>query len=341
MSKLKQIVNLESLKKQLEEIETDTILLVVDTNVYNIYRKDFDFLKWKNKKVHLWKCPEGEGTKVFEELKNCLEFFLSRGIHRNAHLVAFGGGACSDFGGLVASLILRGIKWSVVPTTTLSMIDASIGGKVAINSDSGKNLIGAFHMPEAIYFVSQFIETLDRGTRQCGNGELFKYAFLDIRIYNAIINSQKQDEIITLCANYKQKVVEEDFKESNKRKVLNLGHTFGHAIERIYKIPHGVAVAWGMVIMFSIYDQSHNLIEMKKLLEFIDLNMSESPWHNKNFPIEEIMTLVTKDKKSVTTTEIEIILVDEIGLPAIKKVSFEELERKLREKQDVLRKFMF
>lgn len=341
MSKLRQIVNLDSLKKQLEEIDTDTILMVVDTTVYNIYRKEFDFLKWKNKKVHLWKCLEGESTKVFDELKNCVEFFLSRGIHRNAHLVAFGGGACSDFAGLVAALLLRGISWSVVPTTTLAMIDAAIGGKVAINSESGKNLIGAFHMPENIYFVYQFNESLDRATRQCGNGELFKYAFLDIKIYSAIINGAKQEDVIALCAEYKQKIVEDDFKESNKRKILNLGHTFGHAIERIYKIPHGVAVAWGMVIIFTIFDQEKNLIEMKKLLEFIDLDLTESPWHNKSFPIEEIMNLVARDKKSISQEEIEVILLDEIGLPSINKVSFIELEKKLREKQDVIRKFMF
>lgn len=341
MSKLRSIVNFESLKKQIEDIETDILLLVVDTNVYNIYRKEFDFLKWKNKKVHLWKSLEGENTKNFDELKHCLEFFLSKGIHRNAHLVAFGGGACSDFSGLVASLLLRGISWSIVPTTTLSMIDAAIGGKVAINSESGKNLVGAFHMPENIFYVSKFLETLDRDNRNCGNGELLKYCYLSNEIFEAVTSEQSLEKVIGLCADYKQSIVNEDFKETGSRKFLNLGHTFGHAIEKIYKIPHGIAVAWGMIIIFSIFDQNEHLVEMKKLISHLDVDMSESPWFNKTFPVSDMMAYIQKDKKVQTAEEIDIVLVDVIGKPYTKRVSFVEIEKRLKERQDDIRKFLF
>ncbi len=341
MSSIKDIVNFDSLKKQIEEIDTDLILLVVDSNVYNIYRTKFDFLKWKNKKVFLWKSLDGESTKTYDELKHCLEFFLSKNIHRNAHLVAIGGGACSDFGGMVASLILRGIKWSVVPTTMLSMIDAAIGGKVAINSEYGKNLVGAFNLPENIYIVNDFLKTLDKSNVYCGNGELFKYCFLNKEIYQAVVADREISEVISMCAAYKQSIVEQDFKESGMRKYLNLGHTFGHAIEKIYKLPHGVAVAWGMVIIFKLYDLEHSLVEMKTLLDHIEIDMKESVWFNKNFPVDEIMTYIMKDKKVASNTEIDIVLSPNIGEVEIRRVSFNELNERLLRKEDELRRFIF
>ena len=340
MSNLLNVKSLEVLKKEFEKLNTDTILLVVDANVYNLYRKSFDFLNIKGKKVHIWKCLDGEETKDYDELKHCLEFFLSKGVHRRSHLIAIGGGACSDFAGLVASMLLRGVHWSVVPTTLLSMIDASIGGKVAINSEYGKNLVGAFHLPDNIYIHQDFLDTLDSSNINSGRGELLKYCFLDKEIGKMILDEHNFNEVIQSCAKYKQQIVEEDFKESGKRKVLNLGHTVGHVLERIFNLPHGVAVAWGILVIFKMYDDSKNLIMLKEFSGKLSINLEQPPWHNKSFPIDDIMNYIRKDKKAVTSEELDIIKIQEIGSPEIERIKFSEFEKNLSEKVDELRKFI-
>lgn len=339
MSKLLNVASLEELHSKLEKIESDTILMVVDANVYNLYRKSFDFLNVKGKKVHLWKCLEGEETKVYDELKHCLEFFLSKGVHRNSHLVAFGGGACSDFAGLVASMLLRGVSWSVIPTTLLSMIDAAIGGKVAINSEYGKNLVGAFHMPDEVLIYQGFLNTLDSENLNSGKGELLKYCFLKNEIGEEVLLSSDLTNVINMCAEFKQEIVEDDFKEGGKRKTLNLGHTIGHALEKIFYLPHGIAVCWGMLVMFKIFDDVPSLIKLKEYGMKLGVPLDLPPWHNKSFPVESIMSYIQKDKKSVSTDEIDIILAND-GEISIKRISFQELENKLSEKVDELRKFI-
>ncbi len=340
MSNIESIENLEELHSKIENIETDLILLVVDANVYNLYRKKFNFLKFEGKKTYVWKCLEGENTKDFDELKHGLEFFLSKGVHRKAHLVAFGGGACSDYAGLMASMLLRGVCWSVVPTTLLSMIDASIGGKVAVNSEYGKNLVGAFHMPENIYVMENFLETLPQDFIDAGKGEMIKYCFLSQKIYNLVIDKADFSTIINSCAEYKQSIVEQDFKEGGVRKLLNLGHTIGHAIEKIYKLEHGIAVLWGLVAIFNIYEEKSNLVELKKIIDALDLDVGESPWYNKSFSVEEIMNYIRTDKKSSSSERLDIIKAKKIGECVVENVSFIEIEQKLTEKKNELRKFI-
>lgn len=339
MSKLLNILSLEELHNKISQIESDTILMVVDANVYNLYRKSFDFLKIEGKKVHLWKCLEGEQTKVYDELKHCLEFFLSKGVHRNSHLVAFGGGACSDFAGLVASMLLRGIEWSVIPTTLLSMIDASIGGKVAINSEYGKNLVGAFHLPQNIFIYQGFLNTLDTENLNSGKGELLKYCYLDKEIGKKVITSHDYTAVIEDCAKFKQAIVEDDFKEGGKRKILNLGHTIGHAFEKIFAMPHGISVCWGLLVIFKMYDDTQSLIRLKEYGGRLSLPLDLPPWHNKSFPVEMIMEYIKKDKKAVSTGELDIILIEDEEV-VIKRESFEVFQSKLSEKADELRKFI-
>jgi len=339
VSNLTNVNSLDDLYQKISSIESDTILIIVDANVYNLYRKSFNFLSIKDKKVHLWKCLEGEQTKVYDELKHCLEFFLSKGVHRKAHLVAFGGGACSDFAGLVASMLLRGINWSVIPTTLLSMIDASIGGKVAINSEYGKNLVGAFHLPDSVYLYQGFLNTLDSENLNSGKGELLKYCFLDKEIGDAVIVDNDLNSVIEKCALFKQQIVEEDFKEGGRRKVLNLGHSIGHALERIFYLPHGIAVCWGMLVIFKMYEDNSSLIKLKEFGNKLGLPLDMPPWHNKSFPVGEIMSYIKKDKKAVSTGELDIILMEE-NEAIIKRVSFDDFEARLSEKVDELRKFI-
>ena len=171
---------------KINELETSSILLVVDENILQLYEDQFEEFKSKlhpKKKIITWTCIYGETTKTIPEYERCVEYFLQEGVNRNSHLIAWGGGATSDFAGFVAATILRGINWSVIPTTLLSIIDASIGGKVAVNTRSGKNLIGAFHLPENIWIDQSFISTLPKGEITSGQGELIKYLLLSEQIY--------------------------------------------------------------------------------------------------------------------------------------------------------------
>ena len=260
-------------------------------------------------------------------------------MHRKAHVIALGGGALSDFAGFVAATLLRGLSWSIIPTTLLSMVDASIGGKVAINSQESKNLIGAFHLPENVWINLDSLKTLSKGEVDSGKGEIVKYCFLSEDIYCLAINNSPLEMIVKSCADYKVRLTSQDFKEGNQRKFLNLGHTFGHAIEQIYQLPHGVAIIWGMLIMFELFPQSNLKEELKTLVKHLDLDLSVgSPWFNKTFPIDKIMDHIRKDKKVMANNQIDLVLINAIGEPFLKPQSLDKLEQILEQKKNELKK---
>ena len=335
-SDLKAIIN------SISKIESDTLLLVVDNKVYSLLEQEMDIVQEiqnKGKKVILWKSSEGEKAKSFDEYQCCVEFFLEKGIHRNCHLVAIGGGATTDFGGFVASTLLRGIKWTCVPTTLLAMIDAGIGGKTGINSKSGKNLIGSFYLPENVYINTAFLQTLPQREISSGLGEMIKYSFLNRSIYEELIKGKDYKEQIINCAQFKQQIVEEDFLELKNRKFLNLGHTFGHGLERIYNIPHGIAVVWGMALIFKIIQEENYLSELRLLLDILKWQEVDPPWHNKRFPSKDLYDYISRDKKRTSRNSIDLILLDKIGTPKIEKFFLDDLEKKLDKHESKLRIF--
>jgi 3-dehydroquinate synthetase len=332
-------IELDSIISEINNLETDTVLLVVDHVVWSLYAKDLMIEKIENKKVLFWKSPDGEKVKNINDFQNAVEFFLEKGIHRNAHLVAIGGGAVSDFAGFIAATILRGISWSIVPTTLLSMVDASIGGKVAINSKSGKNLIGAFHMPTNVWICPKFLATISEVEKNSGMGEVLKYCFLEYNIYNLAIQKASIESIIDSCAQYKQKLTNEDFKELGIRRILNLGHSFGHALEYIYNLPHGDAVMWGMVLIFKVFGAEKNINDVISLKDALGIPGKNPPWFNKEFPTDKIMTYLSKDKKISALSSIDLVLVRDIGDSLIERKTFEEIETALETAKDDLRKF--
>ena len=323
----------------LAKLKADTILFVTDEEVWDQYKGHFPFDEFlKEKQVHRFIARKGEMAKTFREYEGCLEFFLEKGVHRKSHLVALGGGALSDMAGFVAATLLRGILWSVIPTTLLSMVDASIGGKVAINSLYGKNLVGAFHLPQKVYLNTSFLQSLPSQEVMSGKGEIIKYAFLDRNIYDLIMNENGLDSIMQNCANYKLKITTEDFKEADKRKILNFGHSFGHAVEKIYGLPHGVAVLWGIAILFKITKDHKHFEYLTQLVDAMDFDIQYPPWHNHEFPVEEMLKLVGKDKKLTNADEIELITIPDIGGPSIRKYSLGSLRSMLTGALDEIRK---
>ncbi|MFA6236922.1 MAG: 3-dehydroquinate synthase family protein [Bacteriovorax sp.] len=332
-------IALESIIDEINKLDTDTVLIVADHLMWSHYSKDLVLEKIENKKVIFWKAPDGEKVKNISEFQNAVEFFLEKGIHRNAHLVAIGGGAISDFSGFIAATILRGISWSVVPTTLLAMVDASIGGKVAINSKSGKNLIGAFHMPTNVWISPKFLNTLPETEKESGMGEVLKYCFLDYGIYDLAIKKAPIEKIIDACAMFKQKLTYEDFKETGVRRILNLGHSFGHALEFIYNLPHGEAVMWGMVLVFKVFGSEKNVNDIISLKNALNIPGKNPPWFNKEFPTDKIMTYLSKDKKISALSSIDLVFVQDIGNAQIERKTFEEIQSLLENGKDELRKF--
>lgn len=333
------LCSVSEIVSNINKLEERLIIIISDSRVSEFYLDDIQSQINSTKRVIVYKAPEGELSKTFIEYERCLELLISKKVHRKAHVIALGGGALSDFAGFVAATLLRGLSWSIIPTSLLSMVDASIGGKVAINSKEMKNLIGSFHLPRNVWINPDFLESLPASELDSGKGEIIKYCFLNNDIYSLVFNDAPMERIVKACAEYKKALTEEDFKEGHKRKVLNLGHTFGHALERIYQLPHGVSVVWGMLLIFEVYQKGEHKDELKSLCEKMQINLGEgSPWLNKTFPIEQIMNYISKDKKVQSDDEIDVVLVSEIGTPDIQRKKISDLENILKERKDELKK---
>ena len=205
--------------------------------------------------------PDGEAGKSSATLIQVWNWLGAAGFTRNDVVIALGGGATTDFGGFAAASWLRGIDWIAIPTTVAGMVDAAVGGKTAINSDYGKNLIGAFHSPTAVLIDFSWLATLPDRDYAAGLAEVVKAGFIaDGEILNLLRgkslsairrDDETVDAIFTRAIAVKAKVVAEDFKESFAREALNYGHTLGHAIELESKfaLRHGECVAIGIAFM--------------------------------------------------------------------------------------------
>jgi|LULL01.1.fsa_nt_gb 3-dehydroquinate synthetase len=275
--------------------------IVVDKRLLNFYPKIHEIVEKKKSFV----LDEPEACKNFVKYSEALNFFLDKGITRKSRILAIGGGATSDFAGFVAATVLRGVSWDIIPTTLLSMIDACIGGKVGINTIQGKNLVGAFHLPERIIYCFDFLKTLDELELSSGKGELLKYAFLDKEIYHYILDFGLDEELILKCAKFKQQIIEKDFQEAGQRKILNLGHTFGHAIEKLMSIPHGIAVYYGLEMIIRLFN-----LELYKDLSYAKekISLEISPLQKMDF--DHFWQYLSYDKKRIYKG-IEFIIIDE------------------------------
>ena len=336
-------VNFEQILEGIGKLKADTILVIADLNVWSSYSRKFDLEnRFKDKRIIIWKAPDGEKAKNFADYEACLEFFISKGVHRKSHLIAIGGGATSDFAGFVASTLLRGIPWSVIPTSLLAQIDASIGGKVGINSSQGKNLVGNFHLPTNVWINPEFLKTLPERELKSGKGEILKYAFLSKEIYN-LVNDEHIDILnaIQPCADYKITITEDDLEEAGKRKILNLGHSFGHAFETIYGLCHGEAVMWGLGVIFKLYGNQESIDKLSVLKKYFGLDECEPPWLHKTFPVEDIMIYLQRDKKTMTRDSIDLVVALRPGDVSIKTTKFSQIQEDLEKANDELRSFTF
>jgi 3-dehydroquinate synthase len=298
-------IDIEGLKAALAKFEPSKTYYIVDSTVFDNYAGELGL----DSVTNVFRLNSPEADKNLERYNECINTFIDMDIRRDCHVVAIGGGATSDFAGFVAASVLRGLKWSVVPTSLLSMVDACIGGKVGLNVEQGKNLIGAFHEPEMIYLCTHFLQSLPKPEYESGLGEIIKYAFLSTEINKLVKKEAPIEEVIFNCLKYKKKITDGDLREEGDRKILNFGHTLGHAFEKELSLPHGTAVTLG--IYHTIKSFHHDLLsELYSLMDILKLDRNLLYTRPKNE--ESFWQFVRRDKK-IVGDEVHFVTLKSLG----------------------------
>ena len=227
--------------------------------VSQTFSPDLTDLNNIDSELHVFRVPDGEDGKSITTLHKVWDWLGAAGFTRSDLVIGIGGGAITDLAGFAAASWLRGVDWVAVPTSLVGMVDASVGGKTGVNSDYGKNLIGAFHSPISVIIDTGFLKTLSDRDFSAGMAEVIKCGFiadqkiLDLAIAHTVDSARSNLEVISelihRAVTVKAQVVSSDFKESFAREALNYGHTLGHAIEihSKYQLRHGEAVSIGLV----------------------------------------------------------------------------------------------
>ena len=273
--------------------------------------------------------PAGEAHKGFETLSGILEFLAEQRLTRTDCIVALGGGVTGDMAGFAAGCFLRGIKCVQMPTTLLSAVDSSVGGKTAIDLKAGKNLAGVFLQPTAVLCDTDCLTSLPPAVFADGAAEAIKTGVLcDESLFSLFENgtlTADPAEVIARCVAYKAGVVERDEKEQGERRLLNLGHTIGHAIEKCsdYSIPHGHAVAAGLAIMARAAEKLNWTDEPVAARIAACLFKNDLPV-SAGFSAEALAHAASADKKRAGN-DITLVIPRKIGLCELKKVPLSEL----------------
>ena len=288
------------------------------------YSPDLSVLKSLDCDVHVFEVPDGEEGKSSGVLLNLWNWLGAAGFTRSDLIVGIGGGAITDLAGFAAATWLRGVDWIAVPTSLAGMVDASVGGKTGINSDYGKNLIGAFHSPISVLIDPSFLETLSLRDISAGMAEVIKCGFIadpeilkvagQCNASSLVSNKAAVLELITRAVSVKATVVSSDFKESFAREALNYGHTLGHAIEKYskYQMRHGEAVAVGMVFIAELAS-ARSLIDAGTLNMHRDLlSRYQLPTSFERSAWQKLAPLLSLDKKARGNT-IRFVALDGIG----------------------------
>ena len=273
---------------------------------------------------------DGESAKSLSLLENIYSQLITFGCSRDSTFIALGGGVIGDLTGFIAATFMRGVQYVQIPTTLLAMVDSSIGGKTGVNISKGKNLVGSIYQPLVVIIDPRFLHTLPNREIISGMGEVIKYGlaldsklfqFLNENMDNIINLSSEQviEEVVIRCAQLKTEIIIEDEFENDRRRILNFGHTIGHAFETYFNydlLRHGEAVAYGMIaaaqlsVWFSNlsednYNRLVNLIENLSLPKLLDFESSK------------ILKMIKNDKK-VKLGDVHFILLNDIGSTVIK-----------------------
>ena len=298
------------------------ILIVTDSGIPKKYIKELRAKISNNKNIYTHELPQGETSKSANEYLNLLEKLAKLKFDRSDLMIALGGGMVGDITGFTAASYLRGIDFIQIPTSLLAQVDSSVGGKTAINIERGKNLVGAFYNPKLVLISTSFLETLSNNQFRSGLGEIVKYSLLGNKKIRSILENnskeiQKKDPIvmenlISESIKTKAKIVTKDEKENGIRAILNLGHTFGHAIESFKKykgITHGQAVIYGIQIIARI-SYLEGLIDQSKYKDLDNtIHSLELDTDFQKFKYRDLKKFIMNDKK-VTQGKLNLIMLD-------------------------------
>jgi len=316
--------------------------IVADDNVADLFgERLLESLQKSDIQAEIIIFPKGEASKNLATIAELASTLARMGFDRKDGLLALGGGVTGDITGFLAACYMRSIPYAQVPTTLLAQVDSSVGGKTGVDIPEGKNLVGAFYQPKAVFIDSQVLQLLPQAELLNGLAEVIKYGvifdrdffrFLEMSHRNILaLDLQVLEDVIARCCKIKAAVVESDEKESDFRRILNFGHTIGHAVEAVsgYMLAHGSAVAMGMVA-------ASELAVLKGFLDRREKERIENLLHQFGLPVAipdeydrgRIQKYLLADKKTIggrvffvlPTTIGKVIITDEIETAMLEKV---------------------
>jgi 3-dehydroquinate synthase len=314
---------LESVNEMLPEAG---VAIITDSNVHRIYGDRFpDF--------PVFPVKAGESSKKLEVIESLAERLIESGIDRTGFILGIGGGVVCDISGFLASIYMRGIRCAYVSSSLLSQIDASTGGKNGVNLGGSKNILGCFRQPEFVICDPAMLQTLPEDEYFSGLAELIKTAIIgNEKLFKIIENNHegilKRDTellsmLISMAVNIKAAVVSEDEKESGLRRILNFGHTYGHAIEMYKSFRHGYAVASGIELASS-FSLSRGLISSTEYDRIIALLKSFKLLRRHDIPDDQIGHLIMRDKKK-SGSDIYFVFIEGLGKAVVEKIPVGEV----------------
>ena len=298
--------------------------------IFNLYGDSLlGELKSNSFQIEKFILPDGENAKSLSALEGIFSQLIELGCDRSSTFLALGGGVVGDSAGFIAATFMRGVDYIQIPTTLLAMVDSSIGGKTGVNLPAGKNLVGAIWQPKAVVIDPKLLESLPEREISSAMGEVIKYgSILDKDLFNLVADNMDDllnlsnvkllTEVIGCCAKLKADIVAEDEREGNKRRILNFGHTIGHALETHFgfdTLRHGEAVAYGMLAAGKLSTKISNF--QFQYFEMLQDTIQKLPLPKlPEFEPEQILQIMQRDKK-VRDRKIHFVLLEELGKAVI------------------------
>ena len=309
------------------------LFIITDNNVEKYYRKQMEGLL-KDYDFTFYILEAGEKSKTLENVAQIYKAMIDAALSRDDLVVAFGGGVTGDIAGFAAATYMRGVPFIQIPTTLLSQVDSSVGGKVGVDLKEGKNLVGAFNQPKIVLIDTSVLKTLTDRYFFDGLAEVVKYGCIyDEKLFSLLEGLKNREEIMAhiedilyRSCDIKREVVEEDEKEHGLRMILNFGHTVGHGLEQYYnyeKYTHGEAVSLGMIEILETGEtegitETGSLERTKKLL--IQFNLPVEDKYNR----EEVIKIMKRDKKN-KKGEVNFVMIEKIGKYKIVKIKEDKM----------------
>jgi len=306
--------------------EPEGTIIITDEQVAELYKEQL-------RDYRVLRMETGESHKTLDTIARLGEELIHLGAVRGTRLLGLGGGVVTDVCGFLASTFMRGLPFAFVPTTLLAQVDAAIGGKNGVNLGLHKNMLGTIRQPEFILFDHQYLNSLPTAQWSNGFAEIIKYGFIaDTRILTTLQSAdidffQKHPEqlnaLIEGCVDVKNKIVHADETENGIRKLLNFGHTAGHALETLYGLPHGNAVGLGMRVAVRLSEEHCGLKEDASPVLLELLNRYQLPTHLSQ-DAEQILTLLLTDKKR-HENGVDYVLLEKPGVAITKNLGREDI----------------